>query len=140
MSLRLTLFAMILASLLATPVLASDLKIANAWVSQPIYKEDPPGYFVIQNRGSEARTIVGATSPRCESISIRRAVVKDGQMASEGLDEMQVPAGGAVAFAPRGLFLRLMSPEKLEVDETVPIELEFADGEKLAFEATVRDE
>ena len=130
----------VLASLFATPALASDLTIANGWVSQPIYNEDPPGYFVIQNRGKKVRTIVGATSPRCERISIRRAVLRDGQMASDELDEMQVPAGGAVAFAPRGLFLRLMSSEDLEVDEIVPIELEFADGEKVAFDAKVRDD
>jgi len=130
----------LLASLLATPALASDLTIANGWVSEPIYDEDPPAYFVIQNRGSKVRTIVGATSPRCEGISIRRAVLRDGRMASDGLDEMQIPAGGAVAFAPRGLFLRLMSAEKLEVDEIVPIELEFADGEKVAFDAKVRDD
>lgn len=139
MSRNLILLA-IFTSLLVTPALAGDLEIANGWVSQPIYDEDPPGYFVIQNRGKKVRTIVGATSPRCERISIRRAVVRDGQMVSEELDEMQVPAGGAVAFAPRGLFLRLMSPEKLEVDEIVPIELEFADGEKVAFDAKVRDD
>jgi copper(I)-binding protein len=139
MSRNLILLVM-LASLFATPALASDLTIANGWVSQPIYKEDPPGYFVIQNRGKKVRTIVGATSPRCERISIRRAVLRDGQMASDELDEMQVPAGGAVAFAPRGLFLRLMSTEDLEVDEIVPIELEFADGEKVAFDAKVRDD
>jgi copper(I)-binding protein len=139
MSRNLILLVM-LASLFATPALASDLTIANGWVSQPIYNEDPPGYFVIQNRGKKVRTIVGATSPRCERISIRRAVLRDGQMASDELDEMQVPAGGAVAFAPRGLFLRLMSTEDLEVDEIVPIELEFADGEKVAFDAKVRDD
>ncbi|MCP4906345.1 MAG: copper chaperone PCu(A)C [bacterium] len=139
MSGRMILFA-ILASLLATPALAGDLKIANGWVSRPIHDEAASGYFVIQNRGSEPRTLVGATSPRCESVSIRRAVVRDGRMASEEMKNMQIPAGGAVAFAPRGLFLRLISPEKLAAGESVPIELELADGEKIGFDATVRDE
>ena len=130
----------LLASLLAMPALASDIKVANGWVSQPIYDESPPAYFLIRNRGSETRTIVSATSPKCESITIRRVVFKDGQMTSEALKEMQIPAGGDVDFIPRGLFLRLESPEKLDVDEIVPIVLEFADGEKVSFEATVKDE
>ena len=71
---------------------------------------------------------------------MRRAMVKDGQMASEAMAEMQIPAGGAAAFVPRGLFLRLISCETLAADEIVPIELEFKNGEKLAFDATVRNE
>lgn len=126
--------------LVATPALASDLRVANGWISMPILDEDPPVYFVIQNRGAETRTIVGASSAACERMSIRRAVVKDGQMASEGMDEMAVPAGGAVAFAPRGLFLRMSGVKKLSEGEAVSIELELADGEKVAFEAIVKDE
>lgn len=139
MSRRLILMTL-LASLLALPAFASDIKVANGWVSQPIYKESPPAYFVIRNGSSETRTIVAATSPKCESISIQRAVVKDGKMDSEEVKEMPIPAGGDVAFIPRGLFLRLESPGKLEVDDIVPIELEFADGEKVTFEAIVKDE
>jgi len=127
-------------TLLATPALASDLKIFNGWVSEPIHTEDPPAYFVIRNSGTEARTIVGATSPRCESISIQRAALQNGQMGSEVLDEMQIPAGGDVAFVPRGLFLELANTEKLIAGETVPIELAFANGEKLSFDAMVKDE
>ena len=50
---------------------------------------------------------------------------------------MPVPAGGDVAFAPRGLFLRLMSARALSEGEKVEIVLEFQDGEKVPFEATV---
>ena len=127
-------------SLFAMPAMASDLKIVNGWVSEPIHNEDPPAYFVIRNSGSETRTIVGASSPRCESISIRRAALQNGQMGSEVMDEMAIPAGGDVAFVPRGLFLELASPETLEEGETVPIELEFANGEKVSFDAIVKDE
>ena len=133
-------FVAVLTLLLASSATAGDLQVANGWISLPILDEDPPLYFVIQNRGTETRTIVGASSPACEAISIRRAMVKDGQMASEGLDEMAIPAGGAVAFVPRGLFLRLSGTKKLAEGEAVPIELELANGEKLGFEAIAKDE
>jgi copper(I)-binding protein len=137
---RKMLLLTLLVSLLATPVLASDLKIVNGWVSEPILDEDPPAYFIIRNSSAEIRTIVGATSPRCESISIRRAALQNGQMGSEAMDGMSIPAGGDVAFVPRGLFLELASPEKLVEGETVPIELEFSNGEKVSFDAMVKND
>ena len=126
--------------LFAASATASDLKVANAWVNMPIFDEPAPGYFVIQNRGDKPRKLVGGSSPRCEKIEIHRAVVKDGAMTSEALDEWDIPAGGAVAFIPRGLFLMLVGSKDLSEGEKIQIELEFADGEKLGIEAVVREE
>ena len=126
--------------LFAASATASDLKVANAWVNMPIFDEPAPGYFVIQNRGDKPRKLVGGSSPRCEKIEIHRAVVKDGAMTSEALDEWDIPAGGAVAFIPRGLFLMLIGSKDLSEGEKIQIELEFADGEKLGIEAVVREE
>ena len=126
--------------LFAASATASDLKVANAWVNMPIFDEPAPGYFVIQNRGDKPRKLVGGSSPRCEKIEIHRAVVKDGAMTSEALNEWDIPAGGAVAFIPRGLFLMLIGSKDLSEGEKIQIELEFADGEKLGIEAVVREE
>jgi copper(I)-binding protein len=126
--------------LLPLSAAASDLHVGNPWIDLPIFDEDPPGYLAIQNQGNKPRKIVGGSSPRCETIEIHRAALKDGVMGSEKLDEIEIPAGGAVAFAPRGLFLLLVGAEKLEEDEQVSIELEFADGETLGFEAVVRED
>ena len=126
--------------LFAASATASDLKVANVWVNMPIFDEPAPGYFVIQNRGDKPRKLVGGSSPRCEKIEIHRAVVKDGAMTSEALDEWDIPAGGAVAFIPRGLFLMLIGSKDLSEGEKIQIELEFADGEKLGIEAVVREE
>jgi copper(I)-binding protein len=51
---------------------------------------------------------------------------------------MEIPAGGAVAFVPRGLSLSLVGLPTLAAGDSVPIELEFADGEKLEIEAVAR--
>jgi copper(I)-binding protein len=139
---RPALSATLLVMLLLAPlsVRASDLQVGNPWVSLPILDEAPAVYFAIANRRDAARRIVGASSPRCERIEIHRAAVQDGVMGSVELEEMEIRAGGAVAFAPRGLFLKMIESEPLEEGETVPIELELEDGEKLAFEAAVKDE
>ena len=134
------IFLLLCLALAAIPAFAEDLKVSNGWLSQPILDEDPPAYFVVQNSAAESRTLIGAASPVCESISIRRAVVSGGSESSEKVAEMEIPAGGTVAFVPRGMFLRLTSPEKLEVGQIVPIELEFSNGDKITFDATVKDE
>lgn len=117
----------------------SEIRVFNGRVALPIGSEDPSAYFVLRNGGETTRTIVGASCACAESISIRRtAVNEEGQWSSEGMPGgMPVPAGGDVAFAPRGLFLRLMSARALAEGDTVEIVLEFADGEKVPFEATV---
>ena len=119
---------------------ASDLKVANAWASLPEPWENSSAYFVIQSKSSKTRTLVGASCSGCEYIEILRAVLKDGVMDSEKLDRMDIPAGGAVAFVPRGLYLNLVGLESLAAGETIAIELEFADGEKLEIEAVGRDD
>jgi copper(I)-binding protein len=126
--------------LLPTTATASDLVIANAWASLPEAWENSSVYFVIQSKSKKTRTIVGASGSCCDFIEILRAVLKDGAMDSEKQDKIDIPAGGAVAFVPRGLYLNLAGLESLEVGETVTIELEFADGEKLEFDAVGRDD
>lgn len=125
--------------LLPIAATASDLSVANAWVSRPEPWENSSAYFVIQSKSSKVRTLVGASSSCCDWIEIHRTVLKDGVMDSEKLDEMEIPAGGAVAFVPRGLYLNLVGLESIEAGEAVIIELEFADGEKMEIEAVARD-
>jgi copper(I)-binding protein len=133
----LSLLALLLLPAAAT---AGDLKIANAWATLPEAWENSSAYFVIQSKTSKTRTLVGASGSCCDFIEIRRAVLKDGAMDSEKLDKIEIPAGGAVAFVPRGLYLNLVGLETLAVGESVTIELEFADGGKLEFDAIGRDD
>jgi len=133
------LFMLPLLLLLPSAASASDLKVANAWASLPEAWENASAYFVIQSSSKKARTIVGVSGSCCDYIEILRAVLKDGSMSSEKLDKMEIPAGGAVAFVPLGLYLNLVGLESLAAGESVKIELEFADGEKLKFEAIGRD-
>ena len=138
-TLLLAVFLVLAPSLLPSAALASDLRVANGRVQMPLSHEAPSAYFVIQSRSDETRTILGASSPRCESIAIRRTAVVDGRWASEAMPNgMSIPPRASVAFAPRGLFLRLMAADALTEGESIPIVLKFADGEELAFDAVAK--
>jgi copper(I)-binding protein len=116
-----------------------EIRVVNGKVTLPSGGESPSVYFVLRNGGARPRTIVGASCECADRVSIRlTAISEDGQWSSEPMpDGMYVPAKGDVAFAPRGLFLRLLSPRPLATDEKVEIVLEFKDGEKVPFEAIV---
>ena len=133
----LSLLALLLLPATAT---ASDLVIANAWASLPEAWENSSVYFVIQSKSKKTRTILGVSGSCCDFIEILRAVLKDGAMDSEKQDKIDIPAGGAVAFVPRGLYLNLAGLESLDVGETVTIQLEFVDGEKLELDSVGRDD
>jgi len=115
-----------------------ELVVANAWVDVADDGLEASVYFVIQNRGRTTRTLVGARSAGCERGSIRRVVIDEGRMTSTGLSSLDVPAGGAVAFVPRGLFLQLECSDPLEDEGSVPITLELASGGSVSFEAEQR--
>ncbi len=127
----------LLAAFFANSAAADGFQVANAWITEPVSYENPSLYFVIQSKESKVRKIVGGSCPGCDWIEIRRIIFKDGMMDSEKLDEMAIPAGGAVAFIPRGLFVSLIGLTGVEVGTQLPVELEFADGEKLTIEAKV---
>lgn len=116
----------------------SELMVANAWIDPADDGSEGSAYFVIQNRGQTTRTLVAARSTRCERVSIQRVVVDEGVVTSAELSSLDVPAGGAVAFVPRGLFLQLECSEPLESEESVPITLELAGGGSVSFEAEQR--
>jgi copper(I)-binding protein len=128
-------FAMVIPCLAA----ASDLVAANARIE--VSEGDTPAtlYLVIQNRGEEARKIVGGNCTGCSSVEIRIAVLEDGAMVPSVLPEFEIPAGGAVAFAPRGLSIALIGLSDVVSNDEVAVELEFADGEKLVVDAVVGD-
>jgi copper(I)-binding protein len=132
-------FILALLVLLAVPAAASDLMAANGRITAPIADEAPSLYFVIQNRGTKTRRLIGGSCSGCGVVEIRRATLQDGMMIPQRLPEWEIPAGGAVAFAPRGLSIGLIGLSGLSEGATVPVELEFADGEKIVLDALVQE-
>jgi copper(I)-binding protein len=125
--------------LLSIPASASDLMAVNGRVTLPFADEAPSLYFAIQNRGKKARRIIGGKCSGCAAVEIRRATLQDGKMIPKRLPEWEIPAGGAVAFAPRGLSIGLIGLTGLSEGTTIEVELEFADGERIVLDALVQE-
>ena len=126
----LPLFTAALAVLPLAAATAGGIHIHN-----PYIPEAPPtagavaGYMELMNHGDRDRLLVGASSPDFAN-SMVHDIAHDGGMARMiHLNELKVPAGQTVSFAPGGLHLMLVGPQrKLTKGEEVEVTLIFQDG------------
>jgi len=91
------------------------------------------GYMSLENRGGAPDTLVGVTAPVAREVQIHRSVMTGGIMSMSRETRVQVPAHGAVAFAPGGYHLMLMDLKRpLKAGDSFPAELAFASGRRIA--------
>lgn len=135
--------ALLLCALLLPACAQSDAtrSVAGAWVRTP-----PPGaataaaYFVLSN-GSTATELVGARSPAFRSAAIHETRTSAGTTRMTQVTPLRLRAGERLVFRPGGLHVMLIGPQvPLDRGNRVTIELEFADGQRLVFDAAIRDE
>ena len=90
------------------------------------------GYLTLHNHSAEAAKLVAASSSRFARVELHQHTHKDGMMRMEQISEINIDAGGSVAFEPGGLHFMLFEPkDKLEIGQQIPLTLEFADGQQL---------
>ena len=96
------------------------------------------GYLILHNHSSEAAKLIAASSSQFARVELHQHTHKDGMMRMEQISEIDIEAGGSVAFEPGGLHLMLFEPkDKLEIGQKIPLTLEFADGQQLALTVPV---
>jgi copper(I)-binding protein len=119
---------------------AADVAVRDPWIA-----EAPPGataaaaFMVLENDGTERRSVVRAESPICERIEFHRTEMDGGIARMREQKSLTVPAGGRLALEPGGTHMMLVRPAALRAGDRVEITLELADGEKLALEVMVRE-
>jgi periplasmic copper chaperone A len=123
-----TLAFMLLAA--AIPARAErTIDVHDPWIRHMTGDRPMAGYLVIENRGREDRSLVGASSAAFGAVHIHETVEADGAMSMRPVESIAVPAGGRVELRPGGYHLMLMQKRnELEVGDEVAIILEFADG------------
>lgn len=132
-------FILIVAFAASFQLLAANVEILNATVRQPLPgRTVSAGYFSIHNQGQQAVTIVAATSAWFEKVELHQHQMVDGLMKMSSVDRIEVAPQQTVHLQPGGLHLMLFKPaQPLQLDQQVPIELQLADGEKIAITAVV---
>ena len=127
------------AILLASSVTAqaAPFDICGAWFRSLPGKAPAGGYFTAQNNTSRDVTITGASSDACGMLMIHQSSNKGGMSGMMMMEEVKVPAGGRIAFAPGGYHLMCEQP-KMKIGGKVPVTLHFAGGNSAAVAFEVR--
>ena len=133
------LIAMVL-TMAAGPVLAGTFG-----VHAPMVRMVPPGqtvsaaFMILHNHGMKERTVIAAHSDVADAVELHNHIMEDGMMKMRRIDAIAIPGQGQVALRSGGFHIMLIGLTRvLEMGEKVLIELEFADGERLAVDAVVQ--
>ncbi|MDP2714895.1 copper chaperone PCu(A)C [Rheinheimera sp.] len=122
--------------LLSMNVLADSgaaVSVTNEQIRQPMPgRTVTAGYLTLHNQSAQAIILKGASSPAFARTELHQHSHKDGMMRMEQVEQITVDAGESVEFAPGGLHLMFFEPTAaLELDQAVPLSLQFADGQQL---------
>lgn len=105
------------------------ISIHDGWIRHIPGDRPMGGYFVLENKGDTDRTLVGASSVDFGAVHFHQTVEQDGTSSMRPVESVAIPAGGHIEFAPGGYHLMLMQRQRdLQVDDQVPVTLEFEDG------------
>lgn len=136
----------LMTSIFTTPVLAHEYSQGEVDIEHPWSRPTPPGapmgvgYLVIRNHGDSDITLVGASTPRANDVSIHETLMKDGVMRMQPLTNgLGIAAGETVELKPHSYHLMLEKlAEPLKEGEKVPLTLEFEGAEAMEVELNVQ--
>jgi periplasmic copper chaperone A len=134
---RLSLAILLMTAAPFSPSWAAPFDVTDAWFRLLPGKLPAGGYFNAQNNGRRDLAITGASSQACGMLMIHQSSNKGGMSGMEMMDRVSVPAGGKVAFAPRGYHLMCEQPN-MKLGAKVPVVLHLSDGSAVAVGFTVK--
>lgn len=119
----------------AAEVKAGDLVISQAWSrATPKGAKLGAGYLTIENKGSTADKLVGATADISGHIEVHEMSMNDGVMKMRPVEGgLTIDPGKTVKLSPNGYHLMIMDLKSpLKQGEKVPVTLEFEKAGKVA--------
>jgi copper(I)-binding protein len=107
-------------------VTAGPLTLSNGWTRAAGQGAQGVGFVTIRNTGSEADTLVAASSPAAGRVELHTSLREGDVMRMRPVENVPVPAGGSVTLAPGGLHMMMMGLTRpLVVGQVVPVTLRF---------------
>lgn len=133
-------------ALFATPLAAHEYSAGPLNIDHPWSRPTPPGvpmaagYMTITNNGDSAVTLLGASTPRAQAVSIHQNRMHMEMLSMEPLPEgLVIGAGETVKLQPRGYHLMLEKIDRpLEEGQRVPLTLRFEGAPEIDVELAVQ--
>ena len=119
---------------------AGSLNVSDAWMRAMPSGIPSGGYFTLHNGTAKDVVLTGASSPGCGSLMLHQSEMTGGMSSMHHVDEVDVPAGGNIVFAPGGYHLMCMqATPAITPGGKVPATLIFKDGSKITVSFSVRN-
>ena len=117
-----------------------DIQILDPWVqAAPPSVKVLAAYLEIKNNGDKPQILINVSSPAFGQVGVHQSVMHGNMAHMEQLKELTIPPHASVVLKPGGMHFMLMDAKKpLNVGDAVPMTLNFKNGGKGAFTATVR--
>ena len=116
---------------------AAPFDITGAWFRSLPGKLPAGGYFTAQNNSGRDIAITGARSEACGMLMIHQSSNKGGMSGMDMMQQVKVPAGGQVQFAPGGYHL-MCEGAHMKIGSKVPVLLNLSNGTAVAVAFEVR--
>ena len=89
---------------------AGELHIEHPWSREmPAVAPTAAAYFVVHNKGAEADRLLSVSTPHTGKAELHEHIHADGLMKMQQVQNVAIPAGGAVKFAPMGYHVMLFN-------------------------------
>jgi copper(I)-binding protein len=138
--------ATILASLLAAPARAQEVKAGDLVITQAWSRATPGGakvaggYLTIENKGSAPDRLIGGSADVADKVQVHEMATSNGVMTMRPLDKgLAIEPGKTAKLAPGGYHLMLLGLKSpLKQGEKVPVTLEFEKAGKVKLSLDVQ--
>ena len=106
---------------------AGELQIEHPWSREmPAVAPTAAAYFVVHNKGAEDDRLLGVSTPHAGKAELHEHIHADGLMKMQQVQNVAIPAGGEVQFAPMGYHVMLFNLQQQAKDgERFPLTLTF---------------
>jgi len=114
------------------------VEVREPWSRPAVAGGNGVGYMLLVNRGRTPETLARVESPAARRVEMHRSSLRDGVMSMASQPRVEIPAGGAITFAPGAYHLMFVGLSRgLKSGDRLPATLVFANGRKLSVDFAV---
>ncbi len=118
---------------------ASQIQVEDAWIRWLPANVPGGGYMTVTNTGTQARILIGASSPDYGEVSMHQTRFRNGMNEMTPVESVELIPFRPVRFAEGGYHLMLLHPKRsLQIGDRVLIALHFAQGPSVEIPFEVR--
>jgi periplasmic copper chaperone A len=117
----------------------APIEVATAWIRWLPAGLPAAGYATLVNRGDKPMSLISASSPDYEDITLHRTVERGGTVSMVPVEKLTINPHSSLNFAAGAYHFMLMQPRKpLTPGDHVPITLRFLEGPSLTVQFEIR--